>query len=262
MTGSPITLRASNVGKCFRRVHERPMLLREAFMLATRRKRQVDDLWAVRHVSFDLRAGETFGILGANGCGKSTLLALLGGTSFPTEGTVSTRGRIATWLSLGAGFHPDMTGEENILSAAGLMGIPIPEARRRMPDIIAFAELGNAIDTPLRHYSSGMSARLGFAVAINVSPDILVVDEVLAVGDLAFQEKCLKEVKRLQARGATIVLASQSPMLVADFATRALWLSGGLVKMMGSARDVASAYSIHMTGKTLEESLMPAGVFG
>jgi ABC-2 type transport system ATP-binding protein len=261
-SGRPITVRAANVGKCFRRVHERPMLLREAFMLATRRKRVVDDLWAVRNVSFDLRAGETFGILGANGSGKSTLLSLLGGTSFPTEGTVSTRGRIATWLALGAGFHPDMTGEENILASAGLMGIPIAEARRRMPDIIAFAELGSAIDTPIRHYSSGMSARLGFAIAVHVEPDILVADEVLAVGDLAFQEKCLKEVLRLRNAGATIVLASQAPMVVAEFATRALWLASGQVKMMGGGRDVASAYTIHMTGRTLEESLSPAGVFG
>jgi ABC-2 type transport system ATP-binding protein len=238
------------------------MLLREAFMLASRRKRQVDDLWAVRHVSFDLRAGETFGVIGANGSGKSTLLGLVGGTSFPTEGTVSTRGRVATWLSLGAGFHPDMTGEENIVASAGLMGIPIPEAHRLMPSIIRFAELGDAIDTPIRRYSSGMTARLGFAVAIHTSPDILVADEVLAVGDLAFQEKCLKEVKRLQDDGATIVLASQSPLLLAEFATRAIWLSGGLVKMMGSARDVSEAYSIHMTGRTLEQALLPAGIFG
>lgn len=262
MTAGPITVRAANLGKCFQRVHERPMLLREAFMLASRRRRQVDDHWAVRHVSFDLRAGETFGIIGANGSGKSTLLALLGGTSFPTEGTVSTRGRIATWLSLGAGFHPDMTGEENIIASAGLLGIPIPEARRLMPSIIAFAELGAAIDTPIRRYSSGMTARLGFAICIHVSPDILVVDEVLAVGDLAFQVKCLKEVKRLKDSGATIVLASQSPLMLAEFATRAIWLSEGLVKMIGPARDVAAAYSIHMTGLTLEESLQPAGIFG
>jgi ABC-type polysaccharide/polyol phosphate transport system ATPase subunit len=254
MKSSVVKLRASNVGKRFQRVHERPMLLREAFMLAAGRRRRVDDLWAVRHVSFDLHGGETLGVLGANGSGKSTLLTLLAGTSFPSEGTVSTRGRISTWLSLGAGFHPDMTGEENIVAGAGLMGLPIDEARRLMPKIIDFAELGAVIDTQIRFYSTGMTARLGFAIAIHVSPEILIVDEVLAVGDLAFQEKCLAEVLRLRKEGVTIVLATQSPALVAAFCSRALWLEAGQVRMLGSGEDVADGYNAHMTGLSLAES--------
>jgi len=249
-----VKLRASNVGKRFHRVHERPMLLREAFMLAAGRTRSVDEFWAVRHVSFDLHGGETLGVLGANGSGKSTLLTLLAGTSFPSEGTVSTRGRISTWLSLGAGFHPDMTGEENIVACAGLMGFPVEETKRLMPKIIEFAELGGVIDTRIRFYSSGMAARLGFAIAIHVEPDILVVDEVLAVGDLAFQEKCLTEVLRLRDGGATIVLATQAPLMVAEFCSRALWLEHGQVRMLGSGEDVANGYNAHMTGQTLEES--------
>jgi lipopolysaccharide transport system ATP-binding protein len=248
MSTRPLTVRLSDAGKHYRRVHEKPMLLREAMMLLSGRQRHVDELWAVRHASFDLREGETLGILGPNGSGKSTLLALVAGAAFPSEGTVSTRGRVSTLLALGAGFNMDMTGEENILACAGLLGIPVREARRLMPNIVAFAELESAIDTQVRFYSSGMMARLGFSIAINVSPDVLVVDEVLAVGDLAFHDKCTSEVKRLQSSGITIVLASQSPFLVADFCTRAIWLEAGQIKMAGDPAEVADAYQVSMTG--------------
>jgi lipopolysaccharide transport system ATP-binding protein len=249
MTDKPLCVRASKVGKCYQRVHEKPMLLREAAMLFAGRRRQVDELWAVRYLDFELRQGDTLGVIGANGSGKSTLLALVAGTCFPTEGTMSTRGRIATLLSLGAGFHPDMTGEENIVASAALLGVPVDEARKLTRKIIEFAELDSAIDTPVRTYSSGMSGRLGFSVAINVSPDILVVDEIFAVGDLAFQAKCIAEVKRLQATGITMVFASQSPQFLADFCTRAVWLEKGQVKMIGSASEVGEAYHIAMTGE-------------
>jgi ABC-type polysaccharide/polyol phosphate transport system ATPase subunit len=242
------TVRAVNVGKRYQRVHEKPMLLREAAMLLAGRRRRVDDLWAVRNVSFELCEGETMGVLGLNGSGKSTLLTLVAGTSFPSEGTISTRGRISTLLSLGAGFHVDMTGEENIVASAGLLGVPVDEARRRLERIVAFAELESAIDTQIRYYSSGMVARLGFAIAINVSPDILVIDEVLAVGDLAFQAKCIAEVKRLQAQGVTIVFAAQSPMFIADFCTRAVWLKDGEIRLAGGAMEVAEAYQLAVTG--------------
>jgi ABC-type polysaccharide/polyol phosphate transport system ATPase subunit len=252
MSTGALTVRLSNAGKHFRRVHEKPMLLREAVMLLSA-KQQVDDLWAVRHLTFDLREGETLGILGPNGSGKSTLLALVAGAAFPSEGTVSTRGRVSTLLAVGAGFNPDMTGEENILASAGLLGIPVREARRLIPSIVAFAELESAIDTQSRFYSSGMLARLGFAIAINVSPDVLVVDEVLAVGDLSFMDKCTAEVKRLQSSGITIVLASQSPMVVADFCTRAVWLEAGEIKMAGDPAAVGDAYQLAMTGSHVAE---------
>lgn len=258
MSASPLTVRVANVGKRFARVHEKPMLLRDAVLLFSNRKERVDDLWAVRHVSFDLRAGETLGIIGRNGSGKSTLLSLVAGTTFPTEGTVSTRGRVSTLLALGSGFHPDMTGEENIITSAGLHGISMSEARRRLPDIVAFAELDEAIDTPIRFYSSGMTARLGFAIAINVSPDILVVDEVFAVGDIAFQNKCIKEVRKLQQSGVTVVFASQVPSFLVDFCTRAIWLEEGRIKMIGPSWDVGNAYQLVMTGQTLEEALHAA----
>ena len=245
---SELRVRAAGVGKRYLRVHEKPMLLREAAMLFAGRRSHVDDLWAVRNATFDLAQGETLGVIGANGSGKSTLLALVAGTCFPSEGTMSTRGRIATLLSLGAGFHPDMTGEENIVASAALLGIPVDSARKLSRKIVEFAELEAAIDTPVRQYSSGMSGRLGFSIAINVSPDILVVDEILAVGDIAFQAKCIEEVKRLQARGITMVFASQSPIFLADFCTRAVWLEKGEVKMTGDAEAVGEAYHVAMTG--------------
>jgi ABC-type polysaccharide/polyol phosphate transport system ATPase subunit len=234
------------------------MLLREAAMLFAGGRSRVDHLWAVRHLGFELARGETLGVIGANGSGKSTLLALVAGTSFPTEGTMSTRGRVATLLTIGAGFHPDMTGEENIVASAALIGIPVDEARKLTKKIVDFAELESAIDTPVRQYSSGMSARLGFSIAINVSPDILVVDEIFAVGDIAFQGKCIAEVRRLQARGISMVFASQSPLFLADFCTRAVWLEKGEVKMVGDAAQVGEAYNIAMTGEGMWDRLSAA----
>lgn len=258
MSSLPITIRVANVGKQFARVHEKPMRLRNAVLLFSNQKETVDELWAVRHVSFDLRAGETLGIIGRNGSGKSTLLSLVAGTTFPSEGTVSTRGRISTLLSLGAGFHLDMTGEENIITSAGLHGISVAEARRRLPDIVQFAELEEVIDTQIRYYSSGMTARLGFAITIHVSPDILVVDEVFAVGDIAFQNKCITQVRRLQQSGVTVIFASQAPSFLVDFCTRAIWLDEGRIKMIGAPRDVGNAYQLVMTGQTLEEAMQAA----
>ena len=258
MTQGPVRIRAADVGKHYRRVHEKPMLLRDAMMLLSGRKQRVDDLWALRHVSFELRAGETLGLLGPNGSGKSTLLTLVAGTTFPSEGTMSTCGRISTLLSLGAGFNPDMTGEENIVTSSGLLGMPFAETRRRLTQIVEFAELQAVIDTQIRYYSTGMVTRLAFSIAINVSPDIMVIDEVLAVGDIAFQAKCMDALEDQQSRGVTTVLASQSPMTIADFCTRALWLEAGQIKMAGPAAEVAEAYQVGMTGYSMGAALADA----
>jgi ABC-type polysaccharide/polyol phosphate transport system ATPase subunit len=253
-----LRIRASNVGKHYLRVHEKPMLLSEAAMLLAGRKQRVDDLWAVRHVDFELRAGETLGLLGPNGSGKSTLLTMVAGTTFPSEGTMSTCGRISTLLSLGAGFHPDMTGEENIVASAGLLGAPLSETRKRLSHIVEFAGLETVIDTQIRYYSSGMVTRLAFAIAINVSPDIMVIDEVLAVGDISFQAKCADALEDLQRRGVTTVLASQAPLTIGEICTRALWLEAGEIKMAGDAREVAEAYQLGMTGQPLDASFTQA----
>jgi len=243
---APVVVRASKVGKRYQRVHEKPMLLRDMALLLSSRRKSVDEFWALKDVSFEVQQGETMGILGPNGSGKSTLLTLLAGTAFPTEGTASTRGRVSLLLELGAGFSPDMTGEENIIVNAGLLGLTTREARDRMHKMVEFAELEGVIDTPIRHYSSGMLARLGFAIAINVSPDVLIVDEVLAVGDIRFQEKCNKEFDRLRSDGVTVVLVSQSPQAIADRCDRALWLKEGQVQSLGAAKDVAAEYSAAM----------------
>ena len=253
-----LRIRARDVGKHYLRVHEKPMLLSEAAMLLAGRKQRVDDLWAVRHVDFELRAGETLGLLGPNGSGKSTLLTMVAGTTFPSEGTMSTRGRISTLLSLGAGFHLDMTGEENIVASAGLLGAPLSETRRRLSQIVEFAGLETVIDTQIRYYSSGMVTRLAFAIAINVSPDIMVIDEVLAVGDISFQSKCADALEDLQRRGVTTVLASQAPLTIGEICTRALWLEAGEIKMAGDAREVAEAYQLGMTGQPLDVSFAHA----
>jgi len=242
----PVVVRASKVGKRYQRVHEKPMLLRDMALLLSSRRKSVDEFWALKDVTFDVKQGETMGILGPNGSGKSTLLTLLAGTAFPSEGTASTRGRVSLLLELGAGFSPDMTGEENIIVNAGLLGLTTQEARERMHGMVEFAELKDVIDTPIRHYSSGMLARLGFAIAINVSPDVLIVDEVLAVGDIRFQEKCSREFERLRCDGVTIVLVSQSPEIIADRCDRALWLKEGQVQSLGDAKDVAAEYRAAM----------------
>jgi len=243
---APVVVRASKVGKRYQRVHEKPMLLRDMALLLSSRRKSVDEFWALKDVSFDVKQGETMGILGPNGSGKSTLLTLLAGTAFPSEGTASTRGRISLLLELGAGFSPDMTGEENIIVNAGLLGLTPREAQDRMKDIVGFAELDDVIDTPIRHYSSGMLARLGFAIAINVSPDVLIVDEVLSVGDIRFQEKCNREFERLRGDGVTVVLVSQSPEAIADRCDRALWLKEGKVQSLGDAKEVAADYHASM----------------
>jgi ABC-type polysaccharide/polyol phosphate transport system ATPase subunit len=170
----------------------------------------------------------------------------LAGTAFPSEGTASTRGRISALLELSAGFSEDMTGEENIIVKAGLLGLTTSEARTRMRGIVEFAELSDVIDTPIRQYSSGMKARLGFAIAMHVSPDILIVDEVLAVGDLRFQQKCSLEFDRMRAEGVTIVLVSQSPDTIASRCDQALWLENGRARGLGAAREIAVEYEKEM----------------
>lgn len=197
---------------------------------------------AVRNLDLDVHEGESLALLGHNGSGKSTTLKMLAGTVAPSTGRIYARGRIAPLLELGAGFHPDLTGRENVFLNAAILGIDRPEVLRRLDEIVAFAEIEDALDTPVKFYSSGMSVRLGFAIAVNVEPEILLVDEVLAVGDEDFQTKCLVRMEGLQRDGRTIVLVTHSLRLAEHFCSRALVLDHGSTTYDGPMAGATSAY--------------------
>jgi ABC-2 type transport system ATP-binding protein len=198
--------------------------------------------FALKDVSFRVEHGETFGIIGRNGSGKSTALKLIAGVTAPTEGEVFVVGRVSPLIELGAGFHPDLTGRENIRLNASILGMSSAEVDEQFDSIVEFAELAEFIDTPIKRYSSGMYGRLGFAVAVHSNPDLLLVDEVLAVGDTFFQEKCLARMREFRASGMTIVLVSHSPQLVTEFCDRAIWLDHGHLMAEGRSSDVVAEY--------------------
>jgi lipopolysaccharide transport system ATP-binding protein len=197
---------------------------------------------AVRGVSFSIAKGETVGIVGRNGAGKSTVLGLIAGVLWPQAGKVEVLGRVAPLLELGAGFHPELTGVENIFLNAILLGLTRREVDARLRAIAEFSELGDFLRQPLRTYSSGMMARLGFSVACHLDPDILLVDEVLAVGDVGFQAKCRAKIQEFQGRGVTIVLVSHSGGTIRELCRRAIWIDGGVVKADGPAGEVLDGY--------------------
>lgn len=241
---SELIIRVHDVGKAFRRFEHQPFLLRNAVMrLIGRGAPPSQELWPLRHVSFDIHRGETVGLIGQNGSGKSTLLRILAGAAYPTEGHIAVRGRIAPLLSLGAGFQPDMTGRECIEINATALGLSRQEILGRLDEIIAFAELADFISTPVRYYSSGMLARLGFSVAVHTDPDLLLVDEVLAVGDHNFQAKCIARIEKLRNDGVTILFVSHDAGLVQKLCRRALWLRGGGMVADGPASEVLAQYA-------------------
>lgn len=198
--------------------------------------------WAVQDVSFEMPAGTSLGIIGSNGSGKSTMLKLLTRTMHPTRGSVTVRGRVSALIELGAGFHPDFTGRENIVLNASILGIRRRDIDRRMDDIIDFSEIRPFIDTPVKYYSSGMQARLGFAVAIHVDAELLIVDEVLAVGDEAFQQKCMQRIFELKRSGVSILLVSHDLTSVQRLMDQAIWIERGVLRAAGTPRDVVLAY--------------------
>ncbi len=198
--------------------------------------------YALRGVSFRVDRGETLGIIGHNGSGKSTILKLIAGVMAPSEGEITVCGRVSPLIELGAGFHPDLTGRENVFLNASILGISRKEARARFDEIISFAELWDFVDTPVKRYSSGMYVRLGFSVAVHSEPEILLVDEVLAVGDVPFQEKCLAKMREFQSRSVTIVMVTHGLGAVEEFCHRAIWLDGGRIVAEGDPRDVVWRY--------------------
>src|SRR5919198_2769830 len=217
----PSAIAVQDVKKRFRRYRERPTSIKERIV---RIRVHAEELWALKGVSVEVQEGETLGLLGPNGSGKTTLLKIIGGILRPTEGSVTTRGRIAALLALGAGFHTELTGRENVFLNASILGLSRAEIARLFDDIVAFAELEDFMDTQVKFYSSGMYVRLGFAVAVHVDPAILLVDEVLAVGDEGFQRKCLDRVREFQREGRTIVFVTHAPDQVVRICDRAIIL--------------------------------------
>jgi ABC-type polysaccharide/polyol phosphate transport system ATPase subunit len=233
-----------DLSKKFRIYHDKSNYLKERAIFWNRNK--ADDFWALRGINLSIARGTTVGLIGRNGSGKSTLLKIISRILYPTSGQVKVNGRVSTLLELGAGFHPDYTGRENIFLNASILGFSRKDIREQLDDIIAFAELGDFIDNPVRNYSSGMYMRLGFSVAVHVQPDILLVDEVLAVGDLAFQDKCMQKIREMQQRGVTIIFVTHTPNQVVKLCNYAVWLDNGEVQMQGPAAGVASSYSAFM----------------
>ncbi len=197
---------------------------------------------ALEHVSFTIEKGEAVGIIGSNGAGKSTTLGLIAGVLRPDQGTVTTTGRISPFLELGAGFHPELSGRENVMLNGVLMGLHLKDVEERMGEIIDFSEIREFIDQPIRVYSTGMLARLGFSVVAHLDPKILLIDEVLAVGDIAFQEKCREKMKSFRDLGVTLVFVSHSMDDVRMLCDRAIWLENHTVRMSGPSADVSKLY--------------------
>ncbi len=244
-----------NVSKRFR-LGERAGDLRERVNMLLGRDRAAREaareLWAVRDVSFTVAQGESFGIIGHNGSGKSTMLKMLTGIYKPNRGTLRTQGRVAALIEVGAGFHPELTGRENVYLNGSIMGMKKREVDQRFDEIVEFAELAKFIDTPVKRYSSGMYMRLGFSVAAHVNPDIVLVDEVLAVGDEAFQAKCMRRMKELRHEGKTLVFVSHSMDAVSSLCQRVILLSRGKMLTIGRPEEVITAYRTSLAMDQLE----------
>jgi ABC-2 type transport system ATP-binding protein len=234
------------LGKKFRLTHDRNWTLK-ATMLAGHRTRY-EEFWALRDLSLDIEHGQTFGIIGGNGSGKSTLLKVLAGILRPDEGTARVDGRLSALLELGAGFHPELTGRENIYLNGAILGFTARDIRHRFDDIVGFAELDRFIDEPVRNYSSGMYVRLGFSVAIHVEPEVLLVDEVLAVGDLTFQKRCLERFAQLKAEGRTIVVVSHDLDMVGWLCDQTAWIQQGALRAVGPSAEVIDRFATGADG--------------
>ncbi|MHB9132317.1 MAG: ABC transporter ATP-binding protein [Armatimonadota bacterium] len=243
-TTAPAQPRVSveHVSKRFIMPHEKVMSFKEALVGLFKRDRGADEFWALRDVSFSVPEGQTVAIIGANGTGKTSLLRIIAGIVRPTTGHIATHGRLAGLFELGAGFHPELSGRDNIYLNGVLMGRTREEIRHRLPDIIAFSELGDFIETPIKNYSAGMRLRLSFSVAVMAEADILLIDEVIAVGDEHFQHKCLRTIAEIQQQGRTILVVSHDLPNVRQVANRVIWLDKGVIRMDGEPNEVVDAY--------------------
>lgn len=233
-------VRVDDVSKKFRLYHERNRTLKSAVLRG--RASRHEDFWALKNITFDVQEGHTHGLIGTNGSGKSTLLKCLAKIYWPTTGSISYRGRIASLLEVGSGFHEELSGKENIYLNGSILGMSRKEIDRKFDDIVDFSGVGHYLDQPVKNYSSGMYVRLGFSIAINVDPDILVVDEVLSVGDESFQKKSYERFLDFKKRGKTIILVTHTMPVVEEICDSVTWLDQGTMMQTGKASEVVKAY--------------------
>ena len=245
------SIEVKQIKKRFKVYYDKGKSLKEKFLFQKRNR--YEERWVLKGVSFEVKKGEAVGLIGKNGCGKSTTLKILTRIMFPTEGSVELQGRVSSLIELGAGFHPDMSGRENIYTNASIFGLSHREIDRRLEDIIRFSELEEFIDNPVRTYSSGMYMRLAFAVAINVDADILLIDEILAVGDVSFQAKCFEKLKEIKAKGTTIVIVSHSMEQIEEICDRSIWIEDGFIKEEGLPKDIGRHYITSMEERRLQK---------
>jgi ABC-type polysaccharide/polyol phosphate transport system ATPase subunit len=251
-------IRFENVSKRFFFTKNKPRsFLESAVSVFSRTKRIKEDnnLWALRDISFEVLPGQGIGFIGRNGSGKSTLLKLVSQILKPTNGRIVVKGKVSALLELGAGFHPDLTGRENIFLNAAVLGLSEEEVKTHYDDIVAFSELADFINMPVKHYSSGMFMRLGFSVAIHVQPEILIVDEILAVGDQMFQSKCIDAIMQMKRKGTTIIMVSHNLNMIRTLCADLVWLEQGEIRSAGKTEEVAAqymAYSYEREGRALK----------
>ncbi len=261
MSQDPV-IRFQNVSKRFALDYGKQRTVVEALndMLARRKRaKRNQELWAVNDVSFDVYPGQCLGLIGRNGSGKSTTLKLISRILRPTSGRIVVDGRVSALLELGAGFHPDLTGKENIFLNASVLGLSKQDILACYDDIVAFSELDEFINMPVKHYSSGMYMRLGFSVAIHVNPDILIVDEILAVGDQAFQEKCIEQIYDMKNAGVTIVMVSHNLNIMRNLCSHMVWVEHGKVQSAGPVEEVVGKYMAFAHGREVKETAPAAG---
>lgn len=244
-------IEVKNITKKFKVYMDKGRTIKERILFKNRRS--YEERMVLKGISFEVKKGEAIGLIGHNGCGKSTTLKLLTKIMYPDTGSIEMRGRVSSLIELGAGFHPDMSGRQNIYTNASIFGLTRKEIDARLDDIIAFSELEEFIDNPVRTYSSGMYMRLAFSVAINVDADILLIDEILAVGDVNFQAKCFNKLREIKAQGTTIVIVSHSLSQIEQICERSIWIQDGIIKAEGKPRNIHPEYMDYMGQKRQHE---------
>ncbi|MCR4795894.1 MULTISPECIES: ABC transporter ATP-binding protein [Ruminococcus] len=250
MAENEIAIEVRDITKSFKVYLDKGAQLKERLLF--RKRSRYEERKVLRGISFDVKRGEAIGLIGHNGCGKSTTLKLLTRIMYPDSGTIKLKGRVSSLIELGAGFHPDMSGRENIYTNAAIFGLTKKEIDARLDDIVEFSELADFIDNPVRTYSSGMYMRLAFSVAINVDADILLIDEILAVGDANFQAKCFNKLREIKAQGTTIVIVSHSLGQIEQICDRSIWIHEGLIKAEGPPKEIDLEYLDYMSRKRQE----------